>query len=31
MGKATGDFAGKGAGDIYGAEHLCRLLGKLLF
>lgn len=22
-----GEWAGKGAGDTYGAEHLCRLLG----
>jgi hypothetical protein len=29
--KGTGDFAGKGPGDIYGAEHLCRLLGTPLF
>ncbi|KAE9375476.1 MRG-domain-containing protein [Stipitochalara longipes BDJ] len=27
--KAGGDFAGKGPGDIYGAEHLCRLLVSL--
>jgi mortality factor 4-like protein 1 len=27
--KAGSDFAGKGPGDIYGAEHLCRLLGTL--
>ncbi|PMD23785.1 MRG-domain-containing protein [Hyaloscypha hepaticicola] len=27
--KNTGDFAGKGVGDIYGAEHLCRLLVSL--
>lgn len=24
----TGEWAGKGAGDTYGAEHFCRLLGK---
>ncbi len=24
----TGDLAGKAAGDTYGAEHLCRLLGE---
>ncbi len=24
----TGDLAGKTAGDTYGAEHLCRLLGE---
>ena len=29
--KNTGDFAGKGPGDIYGAEHLCRLLGRSPF
>lgn len=25
---ATGEWEGKGAGDVYGAEHLCRLFGK---
>jgi mortality factor 4-like protein 1 len=25
----TGEWAGKGAGDVYGAEHFCRLLGTL--
>jgi MRG len=29
--KATPDFAGKGLGDIYGAEHLSRLLGNVPF
>ena len=24
----TGEWEGKGAGDVYGAEHLCRLFGK---
>lgn len=26
----TGEYEGKGMGDIYGAEHLCRLFGKSL-
>jgi hypothetical protein len=26
-GKEGSDLAGKGPGDTYGAEHLCRLLG----
>ena len=26
----TGEWEGKGAGDVYGAEHLCRLFGKSL-
>lgn len=25
----VGEWEGKGAGDVYGAEHLCRLFGKL--
>jgi mortality factor 4-like protein 1 len=25
----TGEWTGKGAGDTYGAEHFCRLLGTL--
>lgn len=27
MEASQGDLAGKSVGDIYGAEHLCRLLG----
>jgi hypothetical protein len=27
---STGEWEGKGVGDIYGAEHLCRLFGKYL-
>ena len=26
----TGEWEGKGAGDVYGAEHLCRLFGKYI-
>lgn len=27
--KGTGDMAGKTVSDVYGVEHLCRLLGRL--